>query len=159
MKHGLNYLVCMLLGVLFSCSEALDPQPNKYSEIFTGTSKKAWQISSIQLKEENKSPQTFGLPPCMADDEYIFYANVEKTYEISNGFSKCDSAEPDMIVSDSWEFSNANATMNIIMPLLADYKLPFIVREASEKEMTLEIFLDEKNTTSYRFNFTAKKGN
>lgn len=149
----------MLLGVLFSCSETLEPRPNKYSEIFTGTVKKTWQISSIQLKEENKSPQTFGLPPCMADDEYIFYANVEKTYEISNGFSKCDSGEPDMIVSDSWEFSNANATMNIIMPLLADYKLPFIVREASEKEMTLEIFLDETNTTSYRFNFTAKNGN
>lgn len=158
MKQGLNYLICILLGALFSCSETLEPRPNKYSEIFTGTSKKTWQISSIQLKEENKSPQTFGLPPCMADDEYIFYANVEKTYEISNGFSKCDAAEPDMIVSDSWEFSNANATMNIIMPLLADYKLPFIVREATDKEMTLEIFLDETNTSSYRFNFKAKNG-
>lgn len=145
----------MLLCILFSCSEEVEPHPNDYTKVFTGTSQKSWQIRSIQLKEEGKSTQSFGLPFCIADDEYIFHANVEKTYEVSNGGSKCQADEPDMIVSDSWEFSNANATLNIILPLFSDSKLPFIVREATADEMTLEIFLDEDNTSSYRINFTA----
>lgn len=156
MKKGLNYLICILLGCLFSCSETVEPEPNEYSKVFTGEVKKSWTIRSIQFKEEGKGTQTFGLPFCAGDDEYIFYANVEKTFQVSNGPSKCEASEPDLFVSDSWEFSNANATLNIIIPLLSDQKLPFVVREASEDEMELEFFLDEDYTSSYQINFTSK---
>jgi len=155
MKKGLHYLIFIVFAFLLSCSEELEPQANEYSRIFTGATKKTWQIRSIQFREEGKGTETFGLPPCLGDDEYIFYANVEKSFEVTNGSTKCSAEEPDVLVSDTWEFSNANATMNIILPLFADFKLPFFVREVDEKEMELEIFLDEENTSSYRINFRA----
>ena len=144
------------MAFLLSCSETLEPKPNEFAKIFSSETSKTWLIRSIQLREEGKSTQTFGLPPCLGDDEYIFYANLEKTFEVSNGSSKCNADEPDVLVSDSWEFSNANATMKIILPLFSDNKLPFFVRSVDDKEMELEIFLDEKNTSSYRINFKAK---
>ena len=143
----------MLMLALWSCSEKLEPKPNQYSKIFTGENKKSWRIRSVQLLEEGKGTQTFGLPECLEDDEYVFYANVERTYEITNGATKCETDEPDLLVSDSWEFSNANATMTIILPLFSDSKLPFFVRDIDQNEMELEIFLDEDNTSSYRVNF------
>lgn len=156
MEKGLHYSICVLLAFLLSCSETLEPKPNDYTKVFTGETKKSWQIRSIQLKEEGKSTQTFGLPPCLADDEYVFYANVEKTFEVTNGGMKCGPDEPDVLVTDTWEFSNANATMNIVIPLFADFKLPFFVREVDSQELELEIFLDEDNSSSYRINFRAK---
>jgi hypothetical protein len=45
--------------------------------------------------------------------------------------------------------------MNIILPLFADFKLPYFVRDVDETEMELEIFLDEENTSSYRITFKA----
>jgi len=154
MKKGLYFIVALLSGVL-SCSEKLDPQPNEYSRAFTGEVRKGWQIRSIQLLEEGKGTQSFGLPVCLGDDIYFFYAGIEKSFEISNGNTKCSAEEPDIIISDTWEFSNANATMNIILPLFADFKLPYFVREVDENEMELEIFLDEENRSRYRINFRA----
>jgi hypothetical protein len=153
MKRILYFFAGIVIAVLFSCTEKIEPQPNLYARVFTGATRKSWHIRSIQLLEEGKGTQTFGLPDCLADDQYIFYANVEKTYEVTNGSTKCTTDEPDIIVSDSWEFSNANATMNIIMPLLSDSKLPFFVRDVDDDELELEIFLDEENTSSYRINF------
>jgi hypothetical protein len=154
MKKGL-YIIALLSYVVLSCSEKLDPQPNDYSKAFTSDVRKGWQIRSIQLLEDGKGTQSFGLPQCLADDIYFFYAGIEKSFEISNGNTKCSAEEPDIIISDTWEFSNANATMNIILPLFADFKLPYFVREVDETEMELEIFLDDENTSSYRINFRA----
>jgi hypothetical protein len=109
----------------------------------------------VQLLEEGKGTQSFGLPECLSDDIYFFYAGVEKSFEVSNGSTKCSADEPDIMVSDTWEFSNANATMNIILPLFGDVKLPYFVRDVDENELELEIFLDEENTSSYRINFRA----
>jgi hypothetical protein len=153
MKRTLYFFGGIIFAVLFSCTEKLEPQPNQYAKVFTGETRKSWHIRSIQLLEEGKGTQTFGLPDCLSDDQYIFYANVEKTYEVTNGSTKCEAGEPDLIVSDSWEFSNANATMTIIMPLFSDSKLPFFVRDVDDDELELEIFLDEDNTASYRINF------
>jgi hypothetical protein len=153
MKKG--YYFIALLSVVFSCSEKLDPQPNDYSKMFTSDVRKGWQIRSIRLLEEGKGTQSFGLPVCLADDIYFFYAGVEKGFEVSNGKTKCSADEPDTIVFDTWEFSNANATMNIILPLFADFKLPYFVRDVDETEMELEIFLDDENTSSYRITFKA----
>ena len=43
----------------------------------------------------------------------------------------------------------------MILPIFADNSLPFIVREAEEDDMEVEIFFDETNTSSYRIHFEA----
>lgn len=142
----------MIPVVLLACSEEKEPTPYTYTQVFTGTTSKAWTVSTIRLKEEGKADQVFSLPPCLADDRYVFYANTDRLYEITEGSTRCSANDPDLILSDSWSFNNANATLNIVFPLLADGRLPFIVREATNSEITLEIFFND-NKSSYRILF------
>ncbi len=61
---------------------------------------------------------------------------------IINGPTKCSSSEPDILLTDSWNFTNANATLEFAFPVLSTGKLPFIVKSLTETSMTIEIYLD-----------------
>lgn len=160
MKHlnkiiGLFFCVSLLIG----CSEEIEPTPYTYSQIFSGKSQKTWVFESIVLWEEGKSDISYTLANCISDDLYIFYADSEKKYEVTNGSTKCVTSEPDVIISDTWSFINGGATLNIIIPFLSDLTLPYIVREVSDTEMLLEIFINSENTQSYRISFESTGGN
>ena len=141
--------------VVFSCSEDVEPTPYTYSQIFSGKNSKTWKFKSIILWEEGKADVNFTLAPCVSDDHYIFYANAEKLFEVTNGPTKCSPEEDDVLISDSWAFINAGATLTITIPFLADFSLPYIVREVDKNNMLLEIFIDFENTQSYRIAFEA----
>ena len=145
----------IFLGVGFSCSEEIKPKPFQYSEIFSGENSKTWVLKSIKLVQTGKSDITYSLPNCIKDDRHIFYANAEKLFEVTNGSTKCDSSEPDLIVSDTWSFVNASATLNMTLPILAEVSLPYIVKKVDKKSMTLEIYLDEEGTISYQMTFDS----
>jgi len=143
----------MFLPVLISCREELDPEPFTYTKLLTGEVSKTWRMTGISILEEGEATQNIPLPDedCVFDDEYIFYANDEKKYEILNGPLKCDEEETDVVVTDRWAFSNANATLEIILPILSiDFTLPFIVKSLTEERLVIEIFFDGG---SYRFSF------
>jgi hypothetical protein len=132
------------------CSETTEPKPLDAHKILTGNTKKTWKLTTIKWTGESKDDITYGLPTCIKDDLYIFYATTERLYEVRNGASKCDSDEPDRIVNDEWAFVNATATLTIIMPLLyEDGSLPFYVKKLTSKEMVLEIYLDQDSKYSY----------
>jgi hypothetical protein len=144
-----------MLSVLVSCSEEIKPTPYTYSQIFSGKNSKTWIFKSIVLWEEGKTDINFTLPACIRDDQYIFYANTEKKFEVTNGPSKCSPDEPDILLTDTWSFINGGATLTIIIPFLADFALPYIVREVSNKDMVLEIFINFEGTQSYRIAFES----
>lgn len=144
-----------VLLVAFSCSEDIKPKPFTYSEIFSGKNSKTWVFKTIKLVQEGKNDVNYSLPNCIKDDRYIFYANDEKLLEVTNGLTKCGAGEPDLLVSDSWSFVNANATLNFVFPVLAEFSLPYIVRKVDKKSMELEIYLDEEGTVSYRMTFES----
>ena len=148
MKKALTLFVM----IAFACTDQLEVLPYTYSRIFTGDSKKGWSIRSYQYTEEGKAPQTAQLPDCLADDLYIFFANEERRMEVRDNDDKCSPDDPDLIAEGNWGFSNSGATLTMPFPLLADVPLPFILREAEEDEMTIEIFFND-NKSSYRFNF------
>lgn len=152
-KTSVSFLV--LLALLASCREEFETEPYTYTQLLTGTKSKVWRMTGISILEDGQSTQNIPLPDtdCVFDDRYVFYANEEKRYEVLNGRLKCDESEGDVVVSDTWSFSNANATLEFVMPLLAaNVRLPFIVRSLNESRFTAEIFFEGG---SYRFVFQA----
>jgi Prokaryotic membrane lipoprotein lipid attachment site len=154
-KVDLKIVFIFALLLLAGCSEDIKPTPYTYSQIFSGKNQKTWKYKSIILWEEGKADTNFTLNPCISDDLYVFYANVEKKYEVTNGTSKCTSDEPEIVLTDTWSFINGGATLNIIVPFLSDLSLPYIVREISDGDMLLEIFINQENTQSYRIAFES----
>jgi len=155
MKRTANFWIAViaLLTMVFSCKETLDPEPFTYTRVLTGEVSKSWRMTGISILEDGQPTQNYPLPDedCVFDDLYIFYANDEKKYEILNGTVKCDEAESDVVVVDRWAFTNANATLEIIVPLLtSDFRLPFIVKSLTDERMVIEIYFDGG---SYRFSF------
>lgn len=146
-----------LLAVVMSCTEKVEVTPFTYPEVFTGKTSKSWTVRSVQLLQDGKGTQTFGLASCATDDVYTFFNNAERGYTVTEGATKCNADDPTVIVQDSWSFVNATASLTIIMPLLSDQPLPFIVKEVDDSKMVLDIYFDD-DKSSYRFNFRSSSG-
>lgn len=157
-KSSLIAFVAILIGALSGCTETLDPKPLTYSQLLTGTEKKAWVLNAVTIVDEKDPFDLAGnevLDPCQLDDQFIFYANEEKKIEYSNGASKCRTSEPDILITDVWQFTNANATLEMGIPrLFGGFKLPFIVKTLTENTMVLEYYFGDIDA-SYRFKFTS----
>jgi len=153
--RSLSKLFIIILSVLIvnSCSEELNPTPYTYTKIFTGENNKTWKIKLFEETLEGEIIDKL-LPTCVSDDKFIFYANSEHSFDAVSGSKKCAEDEPD-VTTNTWSFSNATATLTMVLPILSDNALPYIVREADAGDMEVEIFFDETNTASYRIHFEA----
>ena len=160
MKTYIRYTV--LFGMLTllgsSCTEKIEPKPMTYTQLLTGTEKKAWVLSSLTIidqKDPFELPGNQVLDPCELDDQFVFYANEEKKMEYSNGSTKCRTTEPEILITDVWQLTNANATLEIGIPrIFGGFKLPFIIKTLTENSMVLEYYFGDIDA-SYRFTFTS----
>jgi hypothetical protein len=144
----------VLMGL--SCTEEVTPTPYTFTQVFTGETSKTWDLKKLSAKEKNKDVVTYNLNTCQGDDRYIFYANAERLYEVTNGRTQCNSEEEDLLISYTWEYNSATATLNMVLPHLFGYFIvPFTVVEITDKKMILEIPLNEENTTGYILEFTV----
>jgi hypothetical protein len=163
MKTLRSLLLIPLTGlILAGCSEKNVPTPYIYSKIFSGDTKRSWKLTRLSYLEQGKADVNYTssdlnqiLGTCVTDDLYTFYANPEKSFQISEGATKCNTADPDIYVNDTWSFTNATATLAMVFPVLSGSKLPYIVLEANATAMTTEIFVDASNTISYKVHFVA----
>jgi hypothetical protein len=151
MTSRLTYLLLLLATILVGCTESAEPKPYTYSQHFSGKVSKTWRLDRLLFREEGKSDETLGLSNCEKDDQYTFYANSEKLFEVSNGNIACEGdGSDDLLISYVWQFNQANASLSMVTPhVFGNFYIPFIVKEASEKQMELEVFLDEEATLSY----------
>jgi hypothetical protein len=140
------------LAMLMACTEPVDVTPFTYPQVFTGEVRQGWSIRSVQLLQDGKGTQTFQLDQCITDDIYIFYNNPERTYQVTEGATKCNDGDPTLIVDSNWGFTNSTAQLTMVMPLLSVDPLPFVLKEVDGVKMTLDIYFDD-NHSSYRFNF------
>ena len=143
--------VCMIAAI--GCSEEFTPTPYTYTKVFTGENNKTWKITLFEETLNGDVVDKFMIG-CVADDRFVFYANTEHSFEAVSGSQKCFDDEAD-VTADRWTFSNATATLTMILPIFSDNALPFIVREVDSDDMEVEIFFDETNTGSYRIHFEA----
>lgn len=160
MKTYIRYtLILGLLTVLgSSCTEKIEPKPLTYTQLLTGKEKKAWVLSSLTIIDQKDPFDLAGnqvLDPCELDDQFIFYANEEKKMEYSNGNTKCRTSEPAILITDVWQLTNANATLEMGIPrIFGGFKLPFIIKTLTENSMVLEYYFGDIDA-SYRFTFTS----
>lgn len=148
-------VVGWLLG---GCSEKLEPKPATYSQLLTGTEKKTWKMVSFQIIDNGTaspvSPVTqSGVDPCITDDFCTFYADAEHKFEASEGASKCNSADPDVYVTDTWTLVNANASLEFYLPIL-NGKYPWTIKNLTATVMTIEYYFGDIDA-SYRFTLNA----
>jgi hypothetical protein len=154
------FSLLIFLIIVSSCSETLEPKPQTYSQLLSGTESKTWRLTIIELIEGDSPPYVFSLPPCIADDLYVFYAGDSKFYQVLEGPTKCDPEDEDVFLEDSWALVNANATLNFVFPLLANVRLPFIIKKLTETNLVVEIYFDEDdegNSSSYRMTFISQR--
>lgn len=162
----LLFVSCVSGWLLGGCSEKIEPKPNTYSQLLTGTEKKAWRLVSFQYIDEGVAgditqiSQTT-LPRCRADDQYVFYANAERKFEYSNGATKCSTAEPDVLIEDNWTLVPASASLQFLIPIFFDQALPFTVKNLTQNVLTVEVYYDKTFSApgninaSQRFTFNA----
>jgi len=140
---------------MISCTEEVKPTPYEYAKVFTGVHSKTWKVKFLEQTLNGDVIDTFTVP-CATDDQYTFYANPEHAYQAKTGSNKCNAVPEADVITDSWDFNNASATLLMILPFFdATSRLPFIVLEAKKDKMVVEIFITEKNTESYRMHFEA----
>lgn len=102
---------------LSSCKEELEAEPATYSMLLTGEESKAWRRISRDLIIEIdgvKDTISFnrGIPPCQADDEFVFYRNGQ-VFELSEGNTRCDEEDESVIVSGRWRLNQVNRIIDI----------------------------------------------
>ena len=154
------------IGWLFGgCSEKLEPKPATYSQLLTGTDKKAWKLVSFQQIDDGQKSGVINVNtqfnPCRLDDQYVFYANPEHQFQYTNGTIKCSSTEADVLKDDAWSLVNASATLNFVIPVFDGSVLPYTIKNLTSTVMTVEIYLDKISTdnlnVSYQFTFNSVK--
>ena len=153
-----KYIAIAGILIALACSEKNEVTPLTYPQVFTGEVKKAWSIRNVQFVHTGSGTQTFSLDPCVTNDLYVFYNNPERTLQVLAGATKCEEGDPDLIGESSWSFVNATATLIMIFPLLQNppySQIPCIVKEVDDTKMVVDVYLDEKRESAYRFNFKA----
>ena len=151
-KYTVQIIFFGLFTVLLAgCHETLEPTPYVYSQNFTGKISKTWSMTFVEYTENGEVIDRFPVD-CAKDDDYIFHATSDRLYEVKSNALKCFDEEPD-VMTDTWSFNNATATLTIILPVLSSQQLPFIVRKVDKDDLTLEIFLDQEGVESYRIYF------
>jgi len=113
-------------------------------------------LIGIQFREDGKPLQSFEVTAddCAYDDLYVFYANDERKFEIDEGASTCDPADPQIFLTDSWALVNATATLEFIIPVLVPFKLPYIIHDLTKDKLVVEIYFNEEKH-SYRMIFES----
>ncbi|MBC3786140.1 hypothetical protein [Spirosoma utsteinense] len=152
-------LIPVLFGGLFSrCTEKIEPKPITYSQLLTGTEKKTWRIVSLQVFDEGQGSGAIpiaqsGVDPCIYDDLCTFYADDERKFEASEGASKCNAADPDIYLTDTWTLVNANASLEFYLPVL-NGKFPWTIKNLTASVLTIEYYFADIDA-SYRFTLNA----
>lgn len=139
-----------------ACTEDKEITPFTYTQVFSGKTQKTWAIDEVLVKKNGESFSEIELSTCEKDDRYIFKADPEKSYLITNGASSCDENEEDTYVENNWSFINSGAVLTIAIPrIFGFFLIPFIVKEATKDKMVLEIYANQENTISYQITMKA----
>jgi len=114
-----NLVVLMFSLLLISCGED-DPQPLQsevQAVLLAGVkgSSKTWRVTEIDYQRGTTPVQNYTFDPCFLDNVFTFKNNDAQDYEATEGATKCDSTDPDVIESGVWTFTT-DGKMIIVLP-------------------------------------------
>ena len=158
MRRSILFLVVIFIGN--ACTEGITPKPYTESQLISGKTSKTWKLDKLVTRVDGKTDSPESLATCEKDDRYIFYANSEKLFEVKNGLNKCDPDEDDELVSYTWAFNNATASLSMVVPhVFGYYYIPFTVKSVDSNDLELEVFINEEATVSYALYFSKVEEN
>jgi hypothetical protein len=103
--RNITIALSLLLITLFSCkkSETVVTHKTK-TELLAGTSSKSWKNTKAIAADGGLTVDlVYSQPTCVVDNILTF--STIKTYEIREGATKCNSADPDLILKANWSFN------------------------------------------------------
>jgi Lipocalin-like domain len=74
----------------------------------------AWKIAEARIQDDSTKQWTSILPlidACELDNVWTYAAG--NTYTITEGATKCNAADPDLVETGTWSFSDGEAKINI----------------------------------------------
>ncbi len=129
-KVGIGLI--LILGTFNQCSEKTEVKPATYSLKLTGEDSKSWKLSQLSYVFDDPAQTpvdlTYLLAPCELDDIYSFY-HVGKVLEITEGATKCNDQDPDLIARTTWDIVNANAQ------LIFGSANPYVLRKLTDDSL------------------------
>ena len=149
-KVTIYFLFSAILGIA-SCEEEITPNPPDYYHLITGNTKKTWKITKLEWAKGGIPDAVSDLESCDRDNLYTFYSNSDRLFEVNYGNNKCFPSDEGTILTDQWSLVNATATLSIPIPIYVFpiNALPFFIKKATKKEMSLVIYIDQDNLYSY----------
>ena len=89
----------------FSCKKnETTVTPKTKTEYLAGTTSKSWKNTKAQATTQGLTIDLVATQPtCVVDNVLTFSSN--KTYEIREGATKCNAADPDLVLKANWSFS------------------------------------------------------
>ena len=101
--------IIAIFSIVFpACQKGNDGKSK--TQLLTGME---WKLSKSEGRL-NSNPFTDhypSLPSCTQDDKYKF--NTDNTYVLSEGVSKCNTTDPDIIASGIWHFTQNETKIQI----------------------------------------------
>lgn len=106
---NISIALSLVLVTLFSCKKSeVAVSPKTKTEFLAGTSSKSWKnTKAIAANGGLTIDLVNSQPTCVVDNILTF--STTKTYEIREGATKCNTADPDLVLKANWGF-NADET-------------------------------------------------
>ena len=106
---NISIALSLVLVMLFSCKKnETVVTPKTKTEFLAGTSSKSWKnTKAIAANGGLTIDLVNSQPTCVVDNILTF--STTKTYEIREGATKCNTADPDLVLKANWGF-NADET-------------------------------------------------
>lgn len=151
-----------LFTCITSCTEEVKPSRITYSRLLTGETSKTWRMVGFNIieKENEKNSLSLSIDNYCEDsvdyndNYYTFYADAERTLEISEGPEKCSNyPHEDYFFQDTWSIENATATITFpFLPLFGEFSVPYTLVDLTERRMIIQFYNREVNDRYiYRF--------
>lgn len=169
MKRNWYLLMSVAILLLVSSCKEDDPEPLKaetQAVLLAGSkgSSKSWKLSVATYQEGSDPSVDFDLTTCILDNIYSFTNNDDQSYRATEGASRCDSADPDLLEAGNWTFT-LDGKILVILPdevnyvggaLFSSLSYPSEILDLTETSMKLKMNVVELGS-SYSYTLTFVK--
>ncbi len=106
---SISIALTLTFVTLFSCKKSeTTVTPKTKTEYLAGTSSKSWKNTKAIAANGGLTIDLVNSQPTCVVDNILTFATT-KTYEIREGATKCNAADPDLVLKANWGF-NADET-------------------------------------------------
>lgn len=155
MKH--YFIFPMLFMALLGCQKK-EAEPKSTLALLTNNSQKSWKLADglIKLDEQSQLSILGTRPVCETDNLLILKS--DKTYEVTEGATKCNLADPNVIISSAnWSLSADEKVLEVDRFIFLNFEIlnaKFNIIEINEEAFSGETeveFQGQKYTGIVKF--------